>query len=157
MRDPAALYVELVPSRLAGVATVVAVVATSALVAWLPVDAWLRASAVAAVGCYGIALDRFWVQRSAARAVVALQLGADRTIAVIERSGCRREGDVQCDSYVGSALTTIVWRDRGARASRAMTILPDMLAADDFRRLRVLLRLGRPKVPSSSATTPAHR
>jgi len=34
-------------------------------------------------------------------------------------------------------------RPAGAHRSRATAILPDMLSAEDFRRLRVLLRLGR--------------
>jgi hypothetical protein len=45
---------------------------------------------------------------------------------------------------VGSVLTTIVWRRDGARRSHAIAILPDMLHAEDFRKLRLLLRLGRP-------------
>ena len=51
------------------------------------------------------------------------------------------------DSYVGARLTTIVWRPDGAplvMPVRAIVILPDTLAADDFRRLRVLLRYGQP-------------
>jgi hypothetical protein len=36
-----------------------------------------------------------------------------------------------------------VWRPDRSRFSRAEFILPDMLPADDFRRLRVLLRYGR--------------
>ena len=45
--------------------------------------------------------------------------------------------------YVGGSLTSIVWRRAGARRSRAIAILPDMLPAEDFRRLRVLLRYAR--------------
>ena len=42
------------------------------------------------------------------------------------------------------ALTTIVWRPDGARCVRRARscVLPDMLPADDFRRLRVMLRYG---------------
>jgi hypothetical protein len=145
MNEPAVLQIQLRRSRIAGVATAVGVVATSALIAWLPAEPWLRVLAVTALGAYGIALERSWAQRTTRRAVVAIALGVDRHIAVIERSGRRSEGEVQDDSYVGSALATIVWRGEGARRSRAITILPDMLPAEDFRKLRVLLRLG--KVP----------
>ncbi len=107
-----------------------------------------------ALGAYGIALVRA-AQHSTRRAVVAIVLGADRNIAVIERSGRRTDGVVQDDSYVGSALTTIVWRSAGARRSRTIAILPDMLPAEEFRRLRVLLRLGQPK--PTVAATPVHR
>jgi hypothetical protein len=143
MNEPAALQIEFLPSHIAGGLTLAAVVVTAALIAWLPVDAWQRLLAVIVLGAYGIALVRAWSRRSTRRAVVGIALGADRSIAVIERSGRRIEGEVQDDSYVGSALTTIVWRGRGARRSRTIAILPDMLTAEDFRKLRVLLRLGR--------------
>jgi|SRR5450631_425463 hypothetical protein len=143
MNEPAALQIEFLPSRIAGALTLAAVVATSSLIAWLPVDAWQRLLAVIVLGAYGIALVRAWSRRSTRRAVVAVVLGADRSIAVTERSGRRIEGEVQDDSYVGSSLTTIVLRRRGARRSRTIAILPDILAAEDFRKPRVLLRLGR--------------
>jgi hypothetical protein len=143
MNEPAILQIELRPSRAAGVLTLAAVVATSALVAWLPGEPWQRLLAVSMLGIYGIALVRAWARRSTSRAVVAIALDAHRRIAVVERSGRRIEGEVQGDSYVGSAITTIVWRGSGARRSRTIAILPDMLAAEDFRKLRVLLRLGK--------------
>ena|SRR5438552_9420851 len=143
MNEPAALQIELQPSRIAGLLTLAVVVATSALVAWLPAELWQRLLAVTLLGVYGIALVRAWAGRSTRRAVVAIALGANRHIAVVERGGRRVEGEVQDDSYVGSSITTIVWRCRGARRSRTIAILPDMLPAEDFRKLRVLLRLGR--------------
>lgn len=155
MNEPAALRVTLQPSRIAGGVTLVAVAATSALMAWLPIAPWLQALAVTTLGIYGIALVRTWGQRSTSRSVVAIMLGADRRITVVERNGRRTEGEVQEDSFVDSALTTIVWRGVGAHRSRTIAILPDMLLAEDFRKLRVLLRLGGAKAPA--ATTPAHR
>jgi len=40
-------------------------------------------------------------------------------------------------------MTSIVWRPDGARWSRAILVVPDMLPADEFRRLRVMLRYAR--------------
>ncbi len=37
----------------------------------------------------------------------------------------------------------VVWRPDGARWSRTVLIVPDMLPAEDFRRLRVMLRYAR--------------
>jgi hypothetical protein len=145
MNEPAALRIDFLPSRIAGVVTLLAVIATAALVAWLPTAPWHRLLAVSALGAYGIALARAWAQRSTRRAVVAIALDANRRIAIVEHSGHRIEGEVQDDSYVGSMLTTIVWRGRGAHRSRTIAILPDMLSAEDFRKLRVLLRLGKVK------------
>jgi lysylphosphatidylglycerol synthetase-like protein (DUF2156 family) len=143
MKDPAPLRIELKPSRIAAALIVVGVIATAVLVAWLPGERWWRASLVVALGGYGIALVRKWAYRVTRHSIVAIAVGADRRIAITERGGRRIEGVVQPDSYVGAALTTVVLRAAGARRSRAIAILPDMLPADDFRRLRVLLRLGQ--------------
>ena len=51
-------------------------------------------------------------------------------------------GRVHRDSYVGAWCTTLVWRPDGRWLSRAILLLPDMLPAEDFRRLRVMLRYG---------------
>jgi hypothetical protein len=56
----------------------------------------------------------------------------------------------------GAMLTPIVLRPTGAHRSRAIAILPDMLGAEDLRKLRVLLRLGRsPEHGAESATRAA--
>jgi hypothetical protein len=78
-----------------------------------------------------------------------------RAATVVERGGRRIEGEVQYDSYVSAVLTTVVWRGTDQRRSSAIAILPDMLPEEDFRKLRVLLRLGQPK--TSHAATPARR
>jgi len=57
---------------------------------------------------------------------------------------------VQPDSYVGALLTTLVVRPDGKHRLRTIAILPDMLPADDFRRLRLLLRLGRSTTAADS-------
>ena len=144
VNDPPRLHIEFRRSRIAGAVTLLGVAATSALVAWLPAEPWPRLAVVAVLGVYGIALARSWAQRTTRSAVRAIVLGADRHIVLIERTGRRVEGRVQQDSYVGSVLTTIVWRRDGAWHSHAIAILPDMLHAEDFRKLRLLLRLGRP-------------
>jgi hypothetical protein len=155
MNEPAALHVAFQPSRIAGTAVVVGVAATAALVAWRPIDSWVRAITVLFLGAYGIALNRSWAQRSTSHAVVAIVVDANRRIVVIARGGRRFDGDVQEDSYVGAVLSTVVWRGADERRSGAIAILADMLPAEDFRKLRVLLRLGQPK--SSPATTPERR
>jgi hypothetical protein len=56
-----------------------------------------------------------------------------------------------------AALTSIVWRPDGARWSRSILVLPDMLPPDDFRRLRVMLRYARSGLPQSSPPTSPER
>jgi hypothetical protein len=150
MQEPAALRIELAPSCLAAAAIVVFVIATAALVAWLPGQPWLRAGGVIALGAYAIAIMRIWAYRTARRSIVLFVLGPNRHITITERGGRRIEGIVQADSYVGGVLTTVVMRPAGGRWSRSIAILPDMLSAEDFRRLRVRLRLAQAPEPLRS-------
>jgi hypothetical protein len=52
------------------------------------------------------------------------------------------EGVLRADSYVSAWVTTVVMRPEGRHLLRSTVVLPDMLAAEDFRRLRLMLRLG---------------
>jgi hypothetical protein len=135
--------VTLGPSRIAGAAVVLVFTATAVLAAWLPWPHSVRAVMVLALGAYAIVLARSWATRSTGHAVVAAAVGIDRRISLTEANGERVEGVVHADSYVGSMLTTIVVRLPARRRLRTVAILPDMLPAEDLRRLRVLLRLGR--------------
>ncbi len=142
MKATPALRISLGPSRSASVLICVACLATAALVAWLPGAAALRGAVVIGIGAYAIVTMRHSAMRSASRAIIGVELDADRAVRLTERTGRRIEGVVQPDSYVGALLTTLVVRPDGKRRLRTVAILPDMLPADDFRRLRLLLRLG---------------
>ena len=142
MKAARTLRLSLGPSRLASALICVTCLATCALVAWLPGAAALRGAWVIAIGAYAILTMRRWATRSASRAIIGIELDADRAVRLTERTGRHIEGIVQPDSYVGALLTTLVVRPEGKRRLRTIAILPDMLPADDFRRLRLLLRLG---------------
>jgi len=143
MRLPPALHVTLGPSRRAVAFVVGMALGCCAVLATLPLDPALIALAMLVTVVW--AGDRVFVValRRGPRASVALWLTGDRMLVV--RSGDERltAGYVRQSSYVGARLTTIVWRPDGARLSRAEWILPDMLPAEDFRQLRVLLRYAR--------------
>ena len=143
MRLPPAVHVTLGPSRLAVAFVVGMALGCCAVLATLPIDPVLIAFGMLVIVVW--AGDRVYVValRRGPRATVALWLTGDRMLVV--RSGDLRltVGHVRSSSYVGVRLTTIVWRPDGARFSRGEWILPDMLASEDFRQLRVLLRYGR--------------
>jgi hypothetical protein len=143
VKETHALRVSLAPSRLASVLTCVASLATASLVATLPGAAAIRATLVIAIGAYAIVAMRHWADRGGSHAIIEIELGVDRVVCLTERTGRRIDGIVQPDSYVGPLLTTIVVRPEGKRRLRTVAILPDMLPAEDFRRLRLLLRLSR--------------
>lgn len=144
MKEAAILRVELGRSRRAMAFVCAGAIATMGLIASLPGDARLRAFAVLVAGVHGLVSVRFWGLRTSPRSIVAIELGADHHVVLTERGGRRVAGHVGADSYVGAALTTLVVRREGSFGSRATAILPDMLPAEEFRRLRVLLRLGQP-------------
>ena len=81
--------------------------------------------------------------RRGARSVRAIRLDGDDSVVVDSGDGRSLTGSLLTSSAVGARVTTLVWRPRGALCSRAVLILPDMLPADVFRRLRVLMRYGR--------------
>jgi len=53
-------------------------------------------------------------------------------------------GDVAHGSFVAPWLTIIHWRPLGARFTRTLVVLPDMIDAESFRAMRVILRWAPP-------------
>jgi hypothetical protein len=116
-------------SRLAEGFVAVAAAATLALVWATPLDAGLQVGAVAWIGASAhAALRRL-------RAVRHLALARSGEVSVDGAGGRLRDG-----SFVAPWLTIVRWRPTGARLDRAVLLVPDMLGAEEFRRLRVLLR-----------------
>lgn len=74
------------------------------------------------------------------RAVVAVRVAPDLSIAVTLRDGSCTDGRVLSDSHVAPWLTVIRWRPAGGSRARAVLLAPDSADADLLRRLRVLLR-----------------
>ena len=150
MKPPPRLRLEPRPSRIGCAIAVTAGAITSALLASLPLPIVAMVPGIAAV--LAVLVSGLW--RCTGRGVPALlHVGIDRRIAVTDRDGRSREGVILDDSYVGPCLTTIVWRWDGMpwwRPARAIVVLPDTLAADEFRRLRVALRYGRPVAGATS-------
>jgi hypothetical protein len=155
MRWPPPVRVSLTPSIAASVLIATLAIATCVVLGTLPLDRPIIALAMMAV--VGWAIDRVFVValRCGARAMRGLELRGDLTIVVLNADGTACAGRVHRDSYVGARLSTIVWRPFGRWRTRAILLLPDMLPASDFRRLRILLRYARSDVaqgiPASQA------
>jgi len=155
MRLPPAVHVSLAPSRLAVAFVVGMALGSCVVLATLPFDPVLMAFAMLVVVIW--AGDRVFVValRRGPRATLALWLTGDRMLVVRSGDGGLTAGHVRSSSYLGARVTTIVWRPDGARFSRAEWILPDMLPAEDFRQLRVLLRYGRSEDAQASPASQA--
>src|SRR5947209_5008951 len=142
MTSTRAVRLTLGASRVASALICAACLASAVLVASLPGPSLVRGALVIAIGAYGIATLRLSASRVASHAIVAIELDLDRAVCLTERAGRRVVGVVQASSYVGAFLTTLVMRPEGKRRLRSVAIFPDMVRADDLRRLRLLLRLG---------------
>jgi len=143
MRWPPPVRVSLARSTIASAAIAALALATSLIVATMPLDPLLVGLALIAIAAW--AIDRVQVVglRHGRRAVRSFELRGDLTLVVVSGDGTASAGRVRRDSYVGARLSTIVWRPYGRWRSRTILLLPDMLPAEEFRRLRVLLRYGR--------------
>lgn len=146
MRWPPPVRVSLAPSRAAATLLALLALATCVIVSALPIDATAAGLLDVAVGIWAIDRIRVVALRRGPRAVRQLELRGDLTVVVVNGDGMVCAGRVHRDSYVGALVSTIVWRPYGRWRRRAILLLPDMLRADDFRRLRVLLRYGRSDV-----------
>jgi len=144
------LRLELRPSRLAAAIVTAGCAFTVALVIALPLPLSAKIAAVPAI----VALAIAGLSGCSGRGLPALlHVGADRRITFTDRGGRSRNGAILDDSFVGARLATIVWRPDGSsafRPARTLLVVPDMLGPDDFRRLRVLLRYGRPAIEGSN-------
>lgn len=154
MRLPVQLRVSLRPSRRAAVAIVATAGVAWAAVLVLSVPTIAHLVTGLALGGWALLACRLHAWRRAPQSVVEVMLSSDAVIVVRRRDGRLVAGHVRGGSFVHPWFTSIVWRPDGARRTRTLPLAPDMLDADDFRRLRVLLRYGRSEV---SAGAPARQ
>lgn len=106
--------------------------ATLALLAFMPGAPAPRILAATWVACAALHALR--------RRARAVRFDPDGAIEVQDAAGQWRTGEVREGSFVAPWLTIVRWRPGGARFDASIVLLPDMLPAEDFRRVRVWLR-----------------
>lgn len=143
MRLPPAVIVNFAPSRTLGVAIGLATVATMLVLLALPFPAWIQVAVVTILLGWAWRSFRRHALRRGASACTGIRLAPNRLVAVRTGDGRLTAGHVRSSTYVSARLTTLVWRADGERWSRSVLIVADMLPAEDFRRLRVMLRYAR--------------
>ena len=155
MQWPPSVRVAIGSSRTAFALIALLAIGTCAVIATLPFEPAALALASFAVVVW--AIDRIYVIafRLGPRAVRQFELRGDLTVVIVTGDGNACAGRVHHESYVGSRLTTLVWRPFGRWRSRTILILPDMLPPQDFRRLRVLLRYGRSEATQGDSASQA--
>lgn len=155
MRLPPTVHVVLHPSRIVGAGIGIASLATLAVVLALPLPAWLQVACAAGIAAWAtLAFYRHALLRGR-RAVTEVRLAGDLVLVAHCADGTLVAGHVRSSTYVGAALTSIVWRPDGAWRSRAILVVPDMLPPDDFRRLRAMLRYARSAVAQGAPASHA--
>ena len=140
---PPSVHVVLAPSRIAGAFVGVLAAATIALTLAMPLPPWLQAILVAAVVTWVGRAFHIDALHRGRHAVTEIRVAPDLMLVACMGDGYLAAGYVRAATCVGPWLTTIVWRPDGRRVSRTILVLPDMLPAEDFRRLRVMLRYAR--------------
>ena len=73
-------------------------------------------------------------------AVVAIEVSSDNVLSIQTRRGVWLEYEVLGNTYVLSFLAILNLKQTDSGASKRVVILPDSIAAEDFRKLRVWLR-----------------
>jgi hypothetical protein len=136
----AACGVGLRPSRSAAALIGLAALATVALMIAMPGALGPRILAATWVACAALEAIHARALHRGRRGVRAIVVRHEAEIAVQRASGEWRMGALRAGSFVAPWLTVIRWRPAGSRFDRTIPILPDMLAPEDFRRLRVMLR-----------------
>lgn len=107
---------------------------------WLTLPVWVTALLAP---CLLVSL-RFYLRRDCLRtapgSVVGFEIHPDCRCAAQIRSGEWLEARLLPSSFVAPYLTVLNLRVEGRRFPIHVTILPDAVDAEDFRRLRVRLR-----------------
>lgn len=155
MRLPPAVHVALGPSRVAGAGIGALALATLAVLFALPLEAWQQSAATVALAGWAWLAFRIVALRRGTWAVTALTLAHDRMVIVCRGDGTLVAGHLRSATYVGALVTSVVWRPDHSRWSHAVLVLPDMLPAEDFRRLRILLRYARSEVEEGAPASHA--
>lgn len=105
----------------------------------LPLALWLKAGLAAAVAAAGIHAVLLHALCARPGSVVAVELGEDCTVRVVEASGAVIEARLLPSTFVTPWLTVLDLAPPGRRR-RGVLLTADRVDAEAFRRLRTALR-----------------
>ena len=126
-------------SHAAGAWIAMSALATIALIALTPGALALRILAITWVSCAALEAIHSRALLRGARAARYVRIAAG-SVEIEDGDGRVRTGTLRPGSFVAPWLAIVRWRADGARWERTVPILPGMLDAEAFRRLRVVLR-----------------
>ncbi len=131
------LSLSLRPSRRLFLLLTLAHGAAAAALAALGLDPWIGVPML-----LGVILSLAWQLRRlfGAQRIVELILHKDGALEYVRRDGTAASGKVDPQTMVTAWLTVLLLRSGAGRRCEALTLLPDTLESEDFRRLRLWLR-----------------
>lgn len=133
-------HILLRPSRALAVALGVIHVGGAACLLPLTLAIWIKLAVAAVLLASLVATMCNSVLLRAAGSITQLALNVDGTLEVLRRDGRRQSADVAAQTTVFPFLAAITFKVLGERGTPSLLILPDMVGAAEFRRLRVWLR-----------------
>jgi hypothetical protein len=136
------VYCEFKYSGLAACLIAMACAASLAVLWVTPLHWTVHASVAAWIVLCGLEAAQRIACRRGPRAACALFVQLSGDIAILGDGGAWRSGVLRDGSFVAPWLTLVRWRPAGAWCDRTVLIFPGMTGAEEFRRLRVLLRWG---------------
>ncbi len=84
------------------------------------------------------------------QSIIGIELQADAGCTLIARNGVRFDGAVAGSTVLLGFLVVLAVAAAAGHATRHAIVVRDMLAADDFRRLRVALKWGGAQAPGGN-------
>lgn len=118
----------------------------AAVVGVVAAQAW-PALALAGAGlpilAHGVWTIRRHALRLGARAVVRLRFTGEETCEATHRDGSVESARIDGSSHVLAGMVVLRLRQAGRLRKRSIVLMPDAVAPDGLRRLRVRLRWGR--------------
>jgi toxin CptA len=115
-------------------------IAALAVMLFVNIPLWVPLIAAAALAVHLLVVIRRQALLLTPDAAAAIEIRSDNTLAVQVRGGAWNEYAVLGNTYVSPYLTVLNLQQTDGHAVRRITLLPDSLDAEDFRKLRVWLR-----------------
>ena len=147
--DPVSLALSRSPRLFAGLTLLHA--ATSAPLWWMEMPLTFKAAFTLALALHGWCTVRHLALLAAAGSVVAVDLEGVGRCALTQRSGRVLHGTVSGSTLVTGGLVILAVKVAHFAPPRRVVIASDMVDAETFRRLRVLLRWASGGVPRPGA------
>ena|SRR5688572_8711303 len=141
-------HIEIKPSTGLAIALCVAHLGAAAAIWCAALPLWVKGGLIVAIAA---ALGWFvfaWAMLRSAESVVALEITAAGRLSFLTRRGMWHACELLGTSYVSPRLTILNLKPEDRRLVRHVVLVPDNVAARDFRRLRTWLRWAHQAVPA---------